>query len=339
MEKVNDDTLATLLLCTELGGSEVKPLTQTEYIKLDKWLGNVGKRFGNLLCDNVMSVPDDIGLPNERLKILLARGGKLGIVIEEWQRCGIWVVSHSDADYPARYKNHLKDKAPPLLYGVGNRSLLAGGGLAIVGSRDIDEKGACFTRSVSEIWATQKQPVVSGGARGVDRISMNTALEAGGTVIGVLSDSLFKTSLTEHAALSSGKLLLLSPYHPKASFSVGMAMGRNKLIYASADYGLVISSDYNKGGTWAGATEELKKIPHRPVFVRIEDCANMPIGNSKLLELGAIALKNPNDIIEQVEQIKIPESSKGSASAQDAAIQRNCTYRQTTIFDYLQQQE
>jgi len=30
-------------------------------------------------------------------------------------------------------------------------------------------------------------------------------------------------------------------------------MGRNKLIYAMADYGLVVSADCEKGGTWAGA--------------------------------------------------------------------------------------
>jgi predicted Rossmann fold nucleotide-binding protein DprA/Smf involved in DNA uptake len=29
-------------------------------------------------------------------------------------------------------------------------------------------------------------------------------------------------------------------------------MGRNKLIYAMADYGLVVSAEHKKGGTWAG---------------------------------------------------------------------------------------
>jgi predicted Rossmann fold nucleotide-binding protein DprA/Smf involved in DNA uptake len=35
-------------------------------------------------------------------------------------------------------------------------------------------------------------------------------------------------------------------------------MGRNKLIYGLADFGVVVSSDYKTGGTWSGAVEALK---------------------------------------------------------------------------------
>ena len=36
-------------------------------------------------------------------------------------------------------------------------------------------------------------------------------------------------------------------------------MQRNKLIYALADAALVVNSDYEKGGTWAGAVEQLER--------------------------------------------------------------------------------
>jgi predicted Rossmann fold nucleotide-binding protein DprA/Smf involved in DNA uptake len=36
-------------------------------------------------------------------------------------------------------------------------------------------------------------------------------------------------------------------------------MGRNKLIYALATRTLVVASDLDSGGTWAGATECLKR--------------------------------------------------------------------------------
>jgi predicted Rossmann fold nucleotide-binding protein DprA/Smf involved in DNA uptake len=131
-------------------------------------------------------------------------------------------------------------------------------------------------------------PVVSGGARGVDMISMTSALEAGGVVIGILAENLLKKSLERSAryAIADGRMLLLSPYHPNARFTVGTAMGRNKLIYAMADYGLVVSAEYKKGGTWAGAEEELKRENSLPVFVRLGK--NAPQGNNKLLDLGAI---------------------------------------------------
>jgi predicted Rossmann fold nucleotide-binding protein DprA/Smf involved in DNA uptake len=63
-------------------------------------------------------------------------------------------------------------------------------------------------------------------------------------------------------------------------------MGRNKLIYALADYGLVVSAEHKKGGTWEGAVEELKRTPGRPVFIRMT--GSVPVGNRKLLELGGV---------------------------------------------------
>lgn len=55
--------------------------------------------------------------------------------------------------------------------------------------------------------------------------------------------------------------------------------------YSLADYGLVICSDFNKGGTWEGATEVLKKYKSIPVFVKMEGAVLE--GNIKLLERGA----------------------------------------------------
>jgi predicted Rossmann fold nucleotide-binding protein DprA/Smf involved in DNA uptake len=132
-------------------------------------------------------------------------------------------------------------------------------------------------------------PVVSGGARGVDQISMTAALEAGGVAIGILAENLLKKSVERSArqAIADGRLLLLSPYHPNARFTVGTAMGRNKLIYAMSDYGLVVSAEHKKGGTWAGAEEELKREDALTIFVRIGN--DVPQGNSKLLDFGAIS--------------------------------------------------
>jgi predicted Rossmann fold nucleotide-binding protein DprA/Smf involved in DNA uptake len=39
---------------------------------------------------------------------------------------------------------------------------------------------------------------------------------------------------------------------------VGNALGRNKIIYALAKCTVVVASDHETGGTWAGATEALK---------------------------------------------------------------------------------
>jgi predicted Rossmann fold nucleotide-binding protein DprA/Smf involved in DNA uptake len=286
---LTEDTKAIILLCGVFGKDRSeKPLSLMNYSSLVRWLIDKKMRPSDLLQkDNIHEASMGSGIDKQRLEALLGRGVQLGFAVEEWQRSGIWIISRSDIDYPARYKKHLKDKAPPLLFGVGNRSLLSGGGLGIVGSRNVDQDGEAFTRQVAEICAYNRMPVVSGGARGVDQISMNAALEAGGVTIGILAENLLKKSVERknRQAIANGRLLLISPYHPNARFTVGTAMGRNKLIYAMSDFGLVVSAEHKKGGTWAGAEEELKRENALPVFVRTGN--DVPQGNSKLLDLGA----------------------------------------------------
>jgi DNA processing protein len=86
---------------------------------------------------------------------------------------------------------------------------------------------------------------------------------------------------------------LISPYDPAAGFNVGHAMQRNKVIYALADAALVVTSDFEKGGTWAGAIEQLEKLHFVPVFVC--NGANAGKGNSALLQHGAVPWPNLRD--------------------------------------------
>lgn len=310
MITMSEDAKAILLLCGYLGGeSGEMPLNQSEYTRVVRWLVDKKLRPFDLLVPNhVPQLAREAGLDELRLMALLRRGVLLGFAVERWNQSGIWVICRSDSEYPKRYKEHLKDKAPPILFGAGDRTLLQGGGFAIVGSRDVDAAGESFASDVAERCAREGLPVVSGGARGVDQIAMSAALEAGGIVLGVLADTLLRRSVEREArrALADNRLLLISPYNPEAGFNVGNAMGRNKLIYGLADCGLVVSADYNKGGTWEGAVEELKREQSLPVFVRMGP--KVPKGNLELLKRGARAFPPlegvPNNLRATLERAK-----------------------------------
>lgn len=296
--KLTNDTKAVLLLCAYFGkGSSVKPLTQTEYSKLVRWLIDSVKRPSDLLNLNVAhAAAQNLGFSMSRIDTLMGRGLQLSLAVEDWQRNGVWVISRSDPEYPSRFKTHLKEKSPPLLFGCGDISLLAGGGIAIVGSRNLDKQGEVFTRTIASLCAKDQLMVVSGGARGVDQIAMTSALNSGGYTIGIVADNLLKQSVNKEyrQSIAQGRLLLISPFHPNVRFNVGNAMARNKLIYAMADYGLVVSSDYKKGGTWAGAIEELNRENGRPVFVRTD--GSVPMGNTKMLNTGAMEWPMRSDL-------------------------------------------
>ena len=141
--------------------------------------------------------------------------------------------------------------------------------------------------------ANAGRSVVSGAAQGVDQAAMNAALDVGGKVTGVLTGNLERTTMRrEHRdLLLAGRLVLVSPYDPCAAFNVGHAMQRNKTIYALADAALVINATTDRGGTWAGAVEQLRKYP-TPVYVRSTGAACA--GLDALRAKGALPWPNPD---------------------------------------------
>jgi len=158
----------------------------------------------------------------------------------------------------------------------------------------VDDALIEYTERVGQLVASAGRPLVSGGARGIDQAAMRGALEAGGRVTGVLADSLErKVMQREHRNMVlDGRLILISPYDPNAGFNVGHAMQRNKLIYALADAALVVSAEVDKGGTWAGATEQLDKLHLVPVYVRSTGTASA--GLDALRKKGAQSWPTPH---------------------------------------------
>ncbi|MBL1202733.1 MAG: DNA-processing protein DprA [Nostoc sp. GBBB01] len=287
------DTQAILLLCASFGQNrqiEPQPLNLSEYNSLADWLRENQMRPADLLESIGKEKLQKITinkLDSDRLSALLERGMMLSLAVEKWTNQGLWVLGRSDTNYPKRLKQRLKHSAPAILYGVGNMELLSLGGLAILGSRDVDDEIVGYTRRVAQNIAVEGMQVISGGARGVDQSAMLGVLDAGRTCVGVLADSLTKAAVNSkyRSSIQEGRLTLISSYDPEAGFNTGNAMGRNKYIYALADYALVVNSSFGKGGTWAGAVEALSRLQDIPVFVRLHPTASE--GNQQLHNQGA----------------------------------------------------
>jgi predicted Rossmann fold nucleotide-binding protein DprA/Smf involved in DNA uptake len=314
---LNDNSQAILLLAAQFSSSrkgEPKPLTPVEYGKLSVWLR--GNQFQPL---DLLSRFDEVKkrweapaskITLERLEYLLGRGMAMGVALEKWNSAGIWILTRADSEYPTRLKKLLGKQCPPVLFGVGAKRLLEKGGLAVVGSRNVDAEDERYTRQIAGAVSDAGINLVSGGARGVDETAMLAALEAQGTALGVLANGLLSAAVSGKwkPHLRRNDLCLVSPYSPEAPFHVGTAMGRNKYIYCLADFGLVVRSEEGKGGTWAGATEALKKTL-APVFVKPDSDAD---GNRALVELGAVPLS-------------VPDGDKAGSDWLTQALQRGAT--------------
>lgn len=288
---MNPDANAILTLCSHLCvGEGIFPLEPTEYSDLVARLTQA-KRSPKDLFD--FSETDFFGLlgydaeQTQRILRLLDRNAALSLELSNYRNMGIEAVTRADSEYPKLLKKKLGNSCPPIFYYAGDLGLTEKVCVGYVGSRNIMQDDLDFTvRSVRRTVALG-HAVVSGGARGIDTAAGTEALLNGGNSQEYLADGMM-TKLKKSDVIrniQNGRLLLLSVAKPDAGFHVGMAMMRNRYIYAQSVGTVVVCSDEKKGGTWAGAVENLK---NRWSATLCRDCPKP--GNQALIRMGAVAV-------------------------------------------------
>lgn len=172
MNPISESTRALLLLNAPLivgaADAESAPiLSLSEFNKLARRLKEMAAEPVELLGPDRAGLLQKLSpmLSPERLESLLDRGFQMSQALEKWSARGIWITSRTDPDYPEQLKLKLKERGPVLIYGCGDKSLLRNGGLAVVGSRDADEKSLDFTQSVGHLAAAVGVTIISGGAK------------------------------------------------------------------------------------------------------------------------------------------------------------------------------
>lgn len=291
---LTDAEKAVLLLATRLGDAKRPSFAPVGFAELQRRFKDAG-----LSLTDVFDRPEDASEcsgDSGRLADLLATGTAALVEAEQLSQRGIWTLTLASDDYPAGFRQ-LGDNQPPAIFGIGNASLLGLPSIAFVGSRNVDPDGAEATTALAQAAVEAGYGIVSGAARGVDQLSMQAGLGAGGSVVGALADSLTRRAksadVLEH--VDGDRLCLITQQHPHAGFTAGAAMARNKLIYALAELTIVIASDENSGGTWAGATESLN---HRYGRVAVWRGDGEGPGNAELESRGAAPMSSFADVVE-----------------------------------------
>lgn len=223
---------------------------------------------------------------------------RLSFIAEQLHNEGFQIIPINSPDYPGILKENLRTKSsPPVLYIKGRKGLLQEDSVAIVGSRKAGEKALEFTDHIAKKCVKESKNVVSGFAKGVDRQALDSTIEAGGKSIIVLPQGIltFQSGFKQYyEPIVNGEVLVLSSFFPKAGWDAGLAMARNTYIYGMAKE-IYVAESNNKGGTWEGAIDGLKR--QRKIYVRIPDPYEKT-ANLKLIELGAVGINMEGETVE-----------------------------------------
>lgn len=314
---MNSNSNAILTLCSHLCvGNGVVPLEPKEYGEFAQKLLEVGKKPSDLFDMSRSEIAEQLNTDEaftDRILRLVDRNASLCFELEQLRGMGIETVTRADSQYPAALKKKLSGNCPPIFYYAGDLNLLKHPTIGFVGARNVETQDMDFTKYAVGKIVSLGYGVVSGGAKGIDTIAGTEAILRGSFSVEYLSNSMLRKLKSSETVkkIQDGKLLMLSVVKPDAGFNVGIAMMRNRYIYAQSDATVVVHSDLNKGGTWTGATENLKHA-WCPIL-----CWNHPYaGNKALIEKGAAAITDTWDGRIPTVQVK-----KGKAETADTTEQ------------------
>lgn len=169
----------------------------------------------------------------------------------QFERCrnkGIELIDIYDARYPESLRQH---HSPLVLYTQGDSSLLGQSSISFAGSRDTDDKGREWTRSISKDLA-EEYVIVSGGALGVDTAAHEGALAGDGDTVVVLGTGIENWYPEENSPLFRRILdsggLLISHRAPDAGPARHGFLRRNKTNAALGEAIVIVATD-GSGGT------------------------------------------------------------------------------------------
>lgn len=241
-----------LLLSSHLGDVERKPLTAPQLRTLARRMGTLDRPDTDreLETADLMAIGYGVQMA-ERILGLLSEERLLDQYLKSAEEfCCIPITRVSDG-YPLLLRRRLGLDSPGSLWVKGDVSLLAQPAVSLVGSRDLYPENRKFAWEVGRQAALQGYVLVSGNARGADRCAQESCLAAGGQVISVVADELYKQPAREN-------VLYVSEDGFCEAFSAQRALSRNRVIHALGLKTFVAQSSLKMGGTWDGTVKNLR---------------------------------------------------------------------------------
>lgn len=222
------------------------------------------------------------------------------------QAIGLKLLCFPDFEYPELLRNI--SAPPPVIWALGDTSLLSRPAVAIVGARNASSLGTRMTRLLTKELGAAGFTIISGLARGIDTAAHSAALESG--TVAVQAGGIDVVYPRENAVLhdeiaAQGLRISENPLGliPQARHFPQ----RNRIIAGLAQATLVVEGALRSGSliTAREAAElgrDVMAVPGNPLDPRAAGC-------NALIRDGAILIRSAQDVIDSLASMTKPRQA------------------------------
>lgn len=224
----------------------------------------------------------------------------LGVVqaeLKQGRALGAMLLVHGEPDYPQALMD-IPD-APPVLWVLGDISLLNRPAIGMVGARNASSLGTRMARRLGAGLSDAGFTVVSGLARGIDAAAHEAALDGQGKTVAVMAGGIDVIYPSENGALAAAidtAGCRISEHPPGLDPQARHFPLRNRIVAGLCRAVVVVEAAAKSGSliTARAALDygrEVMAVPGHPFDARASGC-------NILIRDGALLIRGPQDVLE-----------------------------------------
>ncbi len=284
------------------------PANPSKWNKLSHY-GSVKEAYEDISRGNMNSV-----MPQDLRSVKSARIEQAVKLIEYCRNKHINIYCFGDDKFPKKLKEIYNP--PSVLFAVGNIGIINESVvLTCVGSRNPSEYYVGVTRRISAELADSGIVIASGNAVGLDTVSLESAVKAGGKVCSVIPCGLLYDYPKDSAAIKrtvARNGVVISEFFPDNQPSSLSFQARNRIL-SGISMGTLITQAGESSGTLSTASFALEQnrdifcIPPHDIF------NNEYSGVASLIRDGAISVFDSSDVLREYYTVYSDKLNRNSA--------------------------
>ncbi|MDR3238252.1 MAG: DNA-processing protein DprA, partial [Spirochaetia bacterium] len=161
----------------------------------------------------------------------------------------ISVIPFFAPEYPSKLLNIMGNSFPPILYVIGDASILGKKGIALLGGGEISAVGETILFASARELARHNIIIISGMAKGADLIAHRAAMVSGGKTAAFIPGGMFHFKIPEFIleAMTPDNLVVVSPFFPSKEMNKFNAFTRNRIICALSYAVFIVETTADEG--------------------------------------------------------------------------------------------